>query len=247
MSRKPISKKLRFEVLKRDGFKCQYCGKCAVDVILHIDHILPVSKGGDNSIVNLITSCIDCNLGKSNNEISDSSILKRQIKQMQHMEEIVQQKKMMAKWRFELLKNIELDVSYVTDLLSAKYNISLSDYGKNVFIKTIKKYGLEEVLEAIEISSDCYLKDKNNDDQKNLFLDKIPRICHYREIDKKDPEGAKIRRLVNIANKRWSYCNRFYLDRDIRDFLSDGYEFSVIENAIISSNNSHSFYRRLGE
>jgi 5-methylcytosine-specific restriction endonuclease McrA len=54
--RKQISKKLRFEVFKRDSFKCQYCGNSAPDVILHVDHIEPISKGGDNSILNLITS-----------------------------------------------------------------------------------------------------------------------------------------------------------------------------------------------
>ena len=53
--RKAIGDKLRFEVFKRDQFKCQYCGKASPDVILHVDHINPVSKGGVNDILNLIT------------------------------------------------------------------------------------------------------------------------------------------------------------------------------------------------
>jgi 5-methylcytosine-specific restriction endonuclease McrA len=57
--RKSMSKKLRFEVFKRDSFACQYCGNKAPDVVLEVDHINPVSKGGDNSILNLITSCFD--------------------------------------------------------------------------------------------------------------------------------------------------------------------------------------------
>ena len=44
--RKPISKKLRFEIFKRDKFTCQYCGKMAPDVVLEVDHIKPVCKGG---------------------------------------------------------------------------------------------------------------------------------------------------------------------------------------------------------
>jgi len=44
MERKAISKKLRFEVYKRDKFTCQYCGRKAPDVILEIDHINPVAK-----------------------------------------------------------------------------------------------------------------------------------------------------------------------------------------------------------
>ena len=62
--RKNLSKSVRFEVFKRDSFKCQYCGKSAPDVVLEVDHIIPVSKGGDNDISNLITACFDCNRGK---------------------------------------------------------------------------------------------------------------------------------------------------------------------------------------
>src|SRR4051812_7427688 len=59
--RKGISKTVRFEVFKRDSFACVYCGRSAPEVILHIDHINPVSKGGDNDILNLRTACEDCN------------------------------------------------------------------------------------------------------------------------------------------------------------------------------------------
>lgn len=62
--RKAISKRTRFEVFKRDGFKCQYCGSAPPQVILHVDHIKPVKEGGKNNVDNLITSCQPCNLGK---------------------------------------------------------------------------------------------------------------------------------------------------------------------------------------
>ena len=65
MDRKPLSKKTRFEVFKRDSFKCQYCGKSAPEVVLNVDHIVPVAADGKNDIMNLITSCFDCNSGKS--------------------------------------------------------------------------------------------------------------------------------------------------------------------------------------
>jgi 5-methylcytosine-specific restriction endonuclease McrA len=67
MARTPISKTLRFSVFKRDSFTCQYCGKMAPDVILEVDHINPVSKNGSGDILNLITSCYDCNRGKGQN------------------------------------------------------------------------------------------------------------------------------------------------------------------------------------
>lgn len=63
-----ISDKLRYQVLKRDGFMCCACGASPAkdpSVELHIDHIIPWSKGGETTIDNLQTLCSRCNLGKS--------------------------------------------------------------------------------------------------------------------------------------------------------------------------------------
>jgi hypothetical protein len=62
---KNISNSLRFEVFKRDGFKCQYCGQSPPSVKLEVDHILAVSNGGETIINNLITACFECNRGKA--------------------------------------------------------------------------------------------------------------------------------------------------------------------------------------
>jgi 5-methylcytosine-specific restriction endonuclease McrA len=62
-----FSLSLRFLVLKRDKFTCQYCGRKAPVVILQVDHIIPESKGGKTIIENLITACEECNRGKYNN------------------------------------------------------------------------------------------------------------------------------------------------------------------------------------
>ena len=63
--REPISARTRYMVFERDGYTCQYCGAKAPDAELHVDHIVPVSKGGGNSLDNLVTACAACNLGKS--------------------------------------------------------------------------------------------------------------------------------------------------------------------------------------
>lgn len=62
--RKSLSKKVRFDVFKRDGFACHYCGATPPKALLHVDHIHPVAEGGDNSEDNLITACDQCNWGK---------------------------------------------------------------------------------------------------------------------------------------------------------------------------------------
>lgn len=67
MERLKMSTGLRYDILKRDNFKCVICGMSAQDgVKLHVDHIVPVSKGGKSEVNNLQTLCERCNLGKSN-------------------------------------------------------------------------------------------------------------------------------------------------------------------------------------
>ncbi len=59
---------LRIKVMSRDNFRCVFCGKSPatdIGVKLHVDHIIPFSKGGTNSLDNVQTLCQDCNLGKS--------------------------------------------------------------------------------------------------------------------------------------------------------------------------------------
>lgn len=69
--RKSISKKTRFEVFKRDGFMCQYCGAHPPSVILHVDHIVPLALDGANHIDNYVTACQPCNLGKSATSLAE--------------------------------------------------------------------------------------------------------------------------------------------------------------------------------
>ncbi len=67
----PVSKKQRFEVFKRDGFTCQYCGQRPPDIVLEVDHIDPRANGGSDIEINLITSCFDCNRGKAHRKLGD--------------------------------------------------------------------------------------------------------------------------------------------------------------------------------
>ena len=60
-----MSASMRYDVMKRDGFRCVLCGREASDgVKLHVDHIIPIARGGKTIKSNLRTLCEDCNLGK---------------------------------------------------------------------------------------------------------------------------------------------------------------------------------------
>lgn len=60
-----ISKRLRFEIFRRDNHTCRYCGASAPGVVLVVDHVMPRSLGGKPEPSNLVTACEPCNNGKT--------------------------------------------------------------------------------------------------------------------------------------------------------------------------------------
>ena len=159
--RKSLSKKIRFEVFKRDNFTCQYCGAKAPDRILEIDHITAVSKGGKDDIMNLITSCFDCNRGKSNREISDKSIVEKQRMQIEELNIRRQQLEMILEWRTGLdeLKNHETQA--VNDLISKITGSRVIDESLENLKKVIKKFGFAIAISATEKAFQQYSDDND--------------------------------------------------------------------------------------
>ena len=64
--RREASGMKRMRIYMRDKYRCQYCGARKSVNDLKLDHILPRSRGGDNSPVNIVTACVPCNNRKSN-------------------------------------------------------------------------------------------------------------------------------------------------------------------------------------
>ncbi len=219
LSRKSISKKLRFEVFKRDKFTCQYCGRKAPDVVLHVDHIVAVARNGTNDIMNLVTSCEECNLGKSYKALDDCSTLEKQRKQMEDLQARREQLKMLFEWR----KGLEGIEEQSVDMLIARIHeiispYTLSETGKQTISKLVSKFNMEEILDAINISKKQYLRYDNDgvliDDTVEKFINKIGGIIVN---NKKGPITAKLYYIRGICRNRFNYWN----DRRGMDILEE--------------------------
>jgi hypothetical protein len=203
MGRIALTKKTRFEVFKRDSFTCQYCGCSSPNVVLNVDHISPVSEGGDNNLLNLITACFGCNAGKSDRKLDDSAVVQKQIDQLKEINAKSEQIKMIAEWRRGLRSADDESLSVISEHLSTTWNIVLTDAGKKKFRTSIRKYGLEMVFEALDKSSDAYLDDPNDFESHEKFLNYAHRICYWQEKQKKNPEIADISQICAAAERRW--------------------------------------------
>lgn len=69
-----VTKRLRFEVLRRDGFRCYYCGHTAAEAELRVDHVIPEALGGTDEPTNLVTACEPCNSGKSSVQLDGPTV-----------------------------------------------------------------------------------------------------------------------------------------------------------------------------
>lgn len=209
--RKSLSKKLRFEVFKRDSFACQYCGSKAPDVLLHVDHIKPVSKGGDNDLLNLITACQGCNAGKSDRELGDTTVIDKQRDQLEALQERKEQIEMMFEWQ-KALMNLDDDVieqlsSYWSELIPG-YHFNENGLRKLRSLK--KKYEIDEILQAMKIAVDQYLRYEGGEpisESVEIASSKLPGICSIRRTEKDDPDFARLFYIRGILRNRLGYFN----------------------------------------
>lgn len=208
--RKALSKKLRFEVFKRDNFTCQYCGSKAPDVVLNVDHINPVASGGGNDILNLVTSCEGCNSGKGARELGDHSVLAQQRKQLEELGERREQLEMMVNWREGLTELSDQEVSAFEQAFRAATGQSFSDFGRAKAAKTIKKYGLAEVLEALDASVETYLDLSLDGDDANenvgVVFARIPAIIAAKKRNADKPYMRDLYYARACVRNR-VYCN----------------------------------------
>lgn len=228
MKRESIKKSVRFEVFKRDNFTCQYCGKSAPDVILHIDHIHPVAGGGGCDIINLLTSCVDCNLGKGAKELDDKSALAKQRQQLEELNERREQLEMMLSWREALSEISDDEVSALETCFLDRTDRSFTESGRKTVSKWLKRHSVADLLSAMDSSLDTYFKDgdsENKDRHSELAakaFNMIPRILSSRTKYADRPYMKDLFYIRAIIRNRM-HCN----ERVAIDLLEEAYERGI--------------------
>lgn len=149
-----MKKSLRFKVFERDNFTCQYCGEKPPNVILHCDHIFPKSKGGKEDEINLITSCIDCNLGKRDKIIKNPRS-KKEIKKA--TEKIIESEKQLTEYYKFLRKKEKKHNKIIKDITDYwaelwNYEYTLNHRGKTSIKTFLKFLEPQEIKESMDIA-----------------------------------------------------------------------------------------------
>jgi len=198
VSRKPLSKSVRFEVFKRDRFTCQYCGAKAPDVVLHVDHIHPVSEGGSNDIMNLVAACASCNGGKGARLLADSSAVERQRRQIEEMQERREQLEMMLLWRDAEQSQFEDAVNIVDERLLARTGWALSENSRLAIRRLLKRYSIAEVLAGLDEAIDRHAVFSKGAATRRSASEVIGKIRAYTAYAKRAAENPDIAKLAYI-------------------------------------------------
>lgn len=251
-SSKVISKKLRFEIFKRDKFKCQYCGRNAPDVVLEVDHINPKSKGGGKDILNLITSCFDCNRGKKNVLLNDNTILEKQREQLFLLSEKQSQLKMMIEWREELSKINKTALISLLKIWEENTKYFINESGIALIKILLKSYSFTEIASSMDIVTKYlkYDKDKPTEESVEYAFNKIKGICYIKSLPE-EQQKAYMKRGYILGIFKNKFNANFYDDIKLKrtlDFYvknSDIESLEIIENILKNSCNKNTFFEEI--
>jgi hypothetical protein len=244
-NRKNISKKIRFEIFKRDSFKCQYCGKTSPDVVLEVDHIKPVSEGGTNDITNLITACFDCNRGKTNVLLDDKSVIEKQRQQLEELNERRLQLEMMMEWR-EGLTNLEQDkIDIIKDKWSDMTDFSINQNGEKTIRRMIKKFDFNLILDCLDISASQYLKTDEEGDYTHESVEKsfnyIERIAAHKVKETEQPYLKDLYYIRGIMKNRFRYLNEQKAIQLLKEAYEEGVSIESLKELVLQCKNWTSF------
>lgn len=143
-----VSKRIRFEIFKRDSFTCRYCGKGSPKVVLEVDHIIPRCEGGTDDEMNLITSCFDCNRGKAGVNLSE--IVTGEDPHDKAIE-LMERERQLAEYN-EVRAAAEERIETHLEALRQTYNFKSGDKTSATLKRLLRDHSVYDINSAIEIA-----------------------------------------------------------------------------------------------
>lgn len=201
--RKGISKRIRFEVFKRDGWACQYCGAESPAVKLHVDHITPVASGGTNELENLITACASCNLGKGARELDDDSAIRARSAEIEANKLASQQLAAMRDWHVTKASISREAVDMLCEVWQSHTSLdwhSTSSEARDLLHHLLRKFSFDEIADGMHLAFN-----KLGATSQAFFL--LGKFCGIVRMNRMNPDEAQKRYVLGILKNRCSYVN----------------------------------------
>lgn len=160
-----VSKRTRFEVLKRDGFRCRYCGVTPERSLLHVDHVIAIANGGSNAMENLATSCQPCNSGKSSVPIDLKA------SQAVPSAKAIREQAEQIRAYLEATREIEEARQAIADLFAEQWEALIGYANYDIKVRLLNLAGTVDqriVMEAIRVTG-----------KKHGLYDQTAKMCYF--------------------------------------------------------------------
>jgi hypothetical protein len=189
--------KLRFEVFKRDNFTCQYCGRKTPEVILELEHIIPLSKGGTDELDNLTTSCFECNRGKGasllDTILKDRDIHDETILLAEREFQLAEYNHLKKKIRNRENKEIEELMNYFADKFwGDARHYATSEFPNTIVRQCLKTISYVDIFELIDIAVDITSRDSKGDYHTVAAAKYLTAILRNKLREKKGPNSTHV-------------------------------------------------------
>lgn len=190
-----VTLKLRFEVFKKDNFTCQYCGRKTPEVILELEHVIPLSKGGTDELDNLTTSCFECNRGKGvslldsilkDRDIHDETILLAE-REFQLAEYNYLKKKIRDRENEEIE---ELKNHFADQFHDNEWGYAIREFPHSIIRQCLKTMSYIDIFELIDIAVDITSRDSKGDYHTKAAAKYLTAILRNKLREKKDSTTA---------------------------------------------------------
>lgn len=174
----------------------------------------------------MVTACKKCNNGKSAIELSDNSEIAKQRAALEELNERRAQLEMMFEWR-ESIDSLDSDI--LKRLISSvcdKYMCGLTDHGISNLRRSLKTYGLQDTLTAVDICAERYLlpdveTGRFTNASTEMALNKVGATARFLRTEREDPTLAKLLYVRGIIKNRCKYFPKDVTKR-LQDWFSRG-------------------------
>jgi hypothetical protein len=148
MPDRKVSARTRFEIFKRDGFRCVYCGATPLNKPLHADHVVALANGGSNAASNLVTACGDCNQGKAAVPLERKALAVSIANQADrdHAKQILEY--------LAIQREVEKSTKYAADVLAKRWEEIVGPMTQGMYDRLepiMREWNLEQIDAAMQV------------------------------------------------------------------------------------------------
>jgi hypothetical protein len=246
----PVALAVRFEILQRDSYSCQFCGRRPPDVTLEVERLRPLLEGGSLSQANLITVCGECSVGRR------AAMAKgfRSPEPAQDLPPVYRATRSTSMdpptwWRDEMIRHVEGVIARLAAMLGELMGEPMSDFVVRDIRNLIRRYGCDTVDACFqdEIVNHAGQRDTlpaDADHFREFMVGLTRQLAHQTRGTDKAPD-PRLYRIRGVLRSRLKYVREDEVLKAMQDASFAGVPLDMLEQAAQTTRSWPEFWTAL--